>query len=181
MIPAHTTCNAMLCLTDLMATSAALLEVKLPAGSATDSESFFGHLKEQSPGERGHVVHHAVSGMFALRLGKWKYIEGQGDGMHPTNWKALQESGRDKPCFDPSIASWIPFRYNWPDDPLIPGSPGQLYDLEADPIEKQNLYDSFPEKAEEMQLLLRKIRDGDIKAHGRMMPAPIGNIWTERT
>ena len=61
---------------------------------------------------RDHAIHHSSEGMFAIRKGDWKLIEGRGSG------------GFSLPRFiDPA-----------------PGEPvGQLYNLQDDPQETENL------------------------------------------
>ena len=79
-----------ICLTDLAATFSALTGQVLPANSAQDSYDFSPLLKNpgQKQAVRESVIHHAISGMFAIRKGKWKYIDGQGSG----GWSAAPES-----------------------------------------------------------------------------------------
>lgn len=69
------------CLTDLFATAAALLEHPVPAGAAEDSESFLPALLGR-PGAppRGPLVHHSIEGRFALRDGRWKLALCAGSG-----------------------------------------------------------------------------------------------------
>ncbi len=70
-----------MCLTDLFATVAELVGVKLGEGMAEDSISFAAALRgERSPGMRTGVVHHAGNGMFAIRDREWKLVLGRGSG-----------------------------------------------------------------------------------------------------
>lgn len=108
-----TRCDELICLTDLMATCAEIVGQSLPAEAGEDSISFLAHLQSKPPAGpvRQTVVHHSISGVFALRRGKWKFIDGVGSG----GWSGQGD-----------------------------GLPGQLYDMEADPQEQNNLY-SDPE------------------------------------
>ncbi|MEE3001274.1 MAG: arylsulfatase [Planctomycetota bacterium] len=73
---------------------------------------------------RASTIHHAVDGMFAIRSGRWKYIEGRGSG------------------------GFTPPRRIEPVD----GEPaGQLYDLVADPSESTNVYLDHPDVVARLQ------------------------------
>jgi hypothetical protein len=64
-----------LCLTDVFATCAELLQKPLPTQAAPDSYSFLGTLlnrRDFSP--RPGIVHHSVHGEFAYREGPWKLV-----------------------------------------------------------------------------------------------------------
>ena len=64
-----------ICLTDLMATSAEILGAKLPDNAGEDSVSILpallGTAKEPI---REAVVHHSINGNFAIRQGQWKLV-----------------------------------------------------------------------------------------------------------
>jgi len=102
-------CDMPICLTDLVATCAEIVDQTLPPETGEDSVSFLPYLKGGRPARptREAIVHHSISGVFALRKGKWKFIDGVGSG----GW-----SGKGD------------------------GLPGQLYDMQADPQERNNLY-----------------------------------------
>ena len=116
-----------ICLTDLMATVAAITEQKLPADAGQDSFSFYTLLKNASEKKavRESTIHHSIEGMFAIRKGKWKFIDGRGSG----GWSAKGEDS------EPA---------------------GQLYDLEKDPVERKNLYSEYPDVVKELTGLLEK-------------------------
>jgi arylsulfatase A-like enzyme len=68
------TCDATICHTTLLATCADLLGAKLPAEASEDGASILPLLRGETP-ERPvfeAVVHHAASGQFAIRQGRWK-------------------------------------------------------------------------------------------------------------
>jgi len=111
--------DQLICLTDLLATTAGVLEEKIPAGSAEDSVSFLPALSGKPiVSTRRGVIHHSVSGHFAYRLGKWKLALAKGSG----GWSSPKEN--QVPADQP---------------------PAQLYDLESDPSETTNLYLKKPE------------------------------------
>lgn len=61
------------CLTDLMATSAAIIGAKLPDNTGEDSVSMLPVLLGESTGPvREAIVHHSIRGIFAIRQGQWK-------------------------------------------------------------------------------------------------------------
>ena len=76
LIRAGSTCDATICLTSILPTCAELLGAKLPDDASEDGASILPLLKGETP-ERPvfeAVVHHAASGQFAVRQGKWKLI-----------------------------------------------------------------------------------------------------------
>lgn len=134
-IEAGSTCDQLICLVDFFATTAALLQTDPPAGSCEDSVSFLpAFAGETIRSDRNGVVHHSVSGHFAYRTGDWKLILARGSG----GWSS-------------------------PNEKQVPvGTPeGQLYDLDADSGEQDNLYKERPEVvAELMQLLTDDVLRG---------------------
>ncbi|MGJ8643801.1 MAG: sulfatase family protein [Luteolibacter sp.] len=119
-VKAGSTSDELVCLTDLMATSAELAGAELPETAAEDSVSFVPALKgEAIESSRKGVVHHSVGGLFAYRDGKWKILLTKGSG-------------------------------GWTKEAMADNSPAQLYDMEADPGETNNLYKTHPEVFERM-------------------------------
>lgn len=119
-VEAGSTSDALICLTDLMATSAELSGAELPETAGEDSVSFAPALKgKEMDSSRKGVVHHSVGGLFAYRDGQWKILLTKGSG-------------------------------GWTKEPMPDNSPAQLYDMEADPGEMNNLYKTHPEVFERM-------------------------------
>jgi arylsulfatase A len=115
--------------TDWYATFAEITASELGKEEAEDSFSLLPVLLQQEKKwSRAPVINHSVSGMFAIRDGKWKLIAGNGSG------------GREKP-------SGKPF-----------AKPYQLYDLEADPSETTNLIEKHPDIAEQLEKKLGQLR-----------------------
>ncbi|MHC4243989.1 MAG: sulfatase-like hydrolase/transferase [Planctomycetota bacterium] len=133
-IPAGTTNHEIVCLTDLMATCAAIVGAKLPGNAGEDSFNILPALSGQKLNKpiRDAIVHHSASGMFAIRQGKWKLILGLGSG------------GFSKPKrIEPK-----------------PGGPaGQLYNLEDDIAESNNLWSKHHQIVERMTKLLEKYKE----------------------
>ncbi|MFZ9794377.1 MAG: sulfatase/phosphatase domain-containing protein, partial [Gemmataceae bacterium] len=127
--------NQLLCLTDLMATTADILGVKLPANAGEDSVSFLPALDGAAKGPlREAVVHHSINGSFAIRQGNWKLAlckdSGGWSDPRPGNAKT------DLPAL-------------------------QLFDLSSDVNERTNLQGKHPEVVSKLTSLLEKyIADG---------------------
>jgi len=79
-----------ICHIDLMKTAAAILGADLPGDAGEDSFNMLPLLmgKKGKTLVREAIVHHSGNGMFAIRQGKWKLIQGKGSG----GW-----SGKGKP------------------------------------------------------------------------------------
>lgn len=117
-------------LVDVFATLAELTGQPLPDDAAEDSYSMLPLLAgKQAEYERGAVVMHSINGTFAIRQGKWKLIASSGSG------------GREKPAGEPFDGGY------------------QLYDMEADPAETDNLFEREPEIAAELKTLLMQYRE----------------------
>jgi len=118
-----------ICLTDLMATAAELAGTQVPKGAGEDSVSFLPALSDKTiTSTRNGVIHHSIDGCFAYRQGKWKLLLARGSG----GWTAPKEQA--------AIES---------------GAPAvQLYDLEKDPGETTNLYESQSEVVERLLNLM---------------------------
>jgi arylsulfatase A-like enzyme len=133
-ISAGSTSDQLVCHTDIFATVSELLGISLMADEAEDSFSFLHALLGRSSNQkvRETIVHHSVDGMFSIRRGFWKLILGRGSG-------GFTDPRRIEPA---------------------PGEPeGQLYNLDDDPAEIENLYLENPELVEELTALLEKFRE----------------------
>lgn len=70
-----------ICLTDMMATCADILDVDLSANAGEDSVSFLPALSDKPiESTRTGIVHHSYQGEFAYRSGKWKLLLTQNSG-----------------------------------------------------------------------------------------------------
>lgn len=71
-----------ICHTNLMATCAEILGAKLPDDAGVDSFSILPVLRGDEIKEPTHpfVIHHSISGRFAIRKGDWKFIAAKGSG-----------------------------------------------------------------------------------------------------
>ncbi|MFP4057618.1 MAG: sulfatase family protein [Candidatus Brocadiia bacterium] len=135
-----TTCHQPACLTDLLATCAAVVGQPLPAQAGPDSYDILPALlgeRRESP-IRQALVSHSVFGVFCIAQHPWKLIV------------ECQNSG-----------GWVPPRGTGP----TPGSPGQLYHLADDPAEQRNLFAQRPGVVRRLTDLLERY-----KREGRSTP-----------
>lgn len=141
-VPA-TKSNEIICHTDFMATCAAILGKELPNNAAEDSYNLLPLIKGENFNfpVREATVHHSGGGQFAIRKGKWKYIDGGGSGgwTTPKNNQQAEKEG-------------------------LP--PIQLYDLSTDIGETNNVYTEHPDVVDELKNLLEKY-----KAEERSVPS----------
>jgi arylsulfatase A len=139
-IKSGSTNNSTICLNDIFATCAELLGAKTPANSCEDSVSFLPALQNLPiPSSRKGIVHHSFWGFFSYRLGDWKLLLARAGG-----------SGGEKALSK---------------DPTLPKA--QLYNLSQDPTESTNLFETNPEKANELLGVL----ENDVK-RGRSTDGP---------
>jgi arylsulfatase A len=133
------TSDQTLCLTDVMATCAAVTGAAIPAHAAEDSFDFSPVLLGSDGGRpvREFTLHQTISLALAIRRGPWKYLDHQGSGGNNYNSPEL------KPF---ALAD------------SAPGAPGQLYDLGKDPGEKVNLFFERPEIVQELKARLDECR-----------------------
>ncbi len=141
-IQAGSTSDQLVCHTDLFATCANVLGLEIPATAAEDSVSILPAFSGKPiVSTRVGVIHHSVSGHFSYRIDKWKLLLARGSG----GWSSPKEKRTTKS-----------------------GAPvAQLYDMENDPSETTNLYESQPEVVEQLLAQL----ESDIK-RGRSTEGP---------
>lgn len=135
-IEAGSTSARTICLTDLMATCAEILRIRVPDTAGEDSISFLSALDGAKDSVRSAaVVHHSIEGRFAIRQGPWKLALAPGSG----GWGKPNDSEARKQSL-PSI---------------------QLYDIVADPAETRNLHAQRADVAAQLTGLLEQyVRDG---------------------
>jgi arylsulfatase A-like enzyme len=88
-VTAGSTCRQTICATDLIATVADILGDHLPPDAGEDSVSILPLLRGADQPLHEVVVHHAGSGVFAIRSGRWKAIFGPGSGAPDPKAKPL--------------------------------------------------------------------------------------------
>lgn len=122
------------CLNDFMATFATITGYQLADNEGEDSYNILPLLTNTKYNKtiREATVHHSINGSFSIRQGKWKLLLSSYSG----GWSEPRKPMKDAPEF-------------------------QLFDLEQDPGEITNLYESNQEIAKKMQTLLaRYIKEG---------------------
>ncbi len=130
--------GALVCLTDLMATCAEIVGGALPENAGEDSVSMLPLFNDPEARTRDHVVHHSIAGKFAIRDGRWKLVLCPGSGGWTHADREAAEDGM----------------------PLL-----QLYDMDADPGETNNLHAAEPGRVRDMLALLKRL-----VAEGRSTP-----------
>lgn len=122
-VEAGARCDQLITLVDVFATVSEITGEHAP-DMAEDSVSFLPALSGQPiVSTRKGVIHHSISGHFAYRQGKWKLLLAKGSG----GWSSPTERQ-----VKPDVAE------------------AQLYDMENDPGEQNNLYLSHPEVAQRL-------------------------------
>lgn len=116
---------------DLLATCAELVGAPVPPTAAEDSVSFLPALLGRAGTPRGPVVHHSISGHFALRDGDWKLLLARGSG----GWTSPTE----------------------PEATAAEAPEVQLYNLRRDPGERENLAAAEPARVARLAATLARI------------------------
>lgn len=126
-------------LTDIMATCAEIVGTKLPNDAAEDSISVLPALMNPDLDKpiRKYTLQQAIRGAKSIRWGKWKYLDHKGSGGN--NYERTGPWGAKEFIIEEKA----------------PKAPGQLYDLEKDPGETENLYFKHPEIVEKLKSQLK--------------------------
>lgn len=134
-IPANTTCDQIVCLSDFFATLADLFGVDLADDVAEDSVSNLSLLRGATDrGVRTDVIHQSVDGSLSIRKGHYKLEMCPGSG--GWSYPAPGEETEDMPRF-------------------------QLYNLDNDISERTNVIGNHPDVVEDLRaLLIKRIVDG---------------------
>lgn len=127
-VAANSVSKQLTSLNDIFTTLADILKIKLADNHAEDGFSFLPILDnsviESGKSLRQDVIHHSVSGHFAIRQGPWKLILASGSG-------------------------------GWSQPKKVKDTIAQLYHIEKDPREQNNLAKTMPEKVQELTMLLQ--------------------------
>ena len=144
------------CLTDLMATCADLLGIKLPEDAGQDSVSILPALLGGATGPlREAVVHHSINGSFAIRQGKWKL----------------------ELC--PDSGGWSDPKPGSAEAKHLP--PVQLYDMSQDVGERANTQEQQPEIVARLtKMLQRYVAEGRSTAGQPLSNDVAINIWKSK-
>jgi len=131
-VAANTTSDELISLSDLFATFAALTGPPLPEGVGIDSLNILDTFFGQ-PGPRETFVTQSSARLTGIRHKHWKLIEGLGGGGF----------------------GWNPRDHQ----PTEDGPNGQLYNLQDDPGETINLWNTHPAQRDKLLALLQEERD----------------------
>lgn len=144
--------------TDMLATFAAVIGEELPKGAGPDSYNVLPALlgKKLPHPERPVVFVSGGTGKLAIRSGKWKLLDGQGN------------------CGYGEMRKKSPFPAPKPGDP-----PAQLYDLDNDPGETINLYFKHPGVVHRLKVGLDRIRN-DENSNPVKLPQPEEELTVEQ-
>ena len=130
-IPAGTVRNDLLGFTDVLATVGAAVGDSLPEAETLDSHNLL-------PAFRGDTLSQPIRqeliiGEDVVRQNQWKFIAGGGEGVLSRVYgRGVSEAPVEQP--------------------------NELYNVEEDPDETNNLYETMPDKAEELAELLHEVR-----------------------
>ena len=129
-VKAGTISDEVICLTDIMASCAAIVDYDLPDDTAEDSYNFL-PVFENGSNIREATVHHSSYGVYSIRQGRWKLIV---DSETSGGWPAPRGEAPKH------------------------GSPGQLYDLLEDPYEQVNLWETHQNIVVKLSNILEKYK-----------------------
>jgi arylsulfatase A-like enzyme len=146
-IPPGTTSDQTVCLTDVMATCAAVAGVELTEDAAEDSFNLLPVLLgEAREPVRRYTLHQTNRLDLAIRRGPWKYLDHKGSGGNDYARGPLKDLALPE---------------------LSPDAPGQLYNLKDDPGETTNLHEKHPEIVKELKAQLDAFRKSGRSAPSR--------------
>jgi len=125
---------------DLMATIAEITGIELPDHAAPDSYNILPILKgEDYPSPyREATIHNTYESKWGIRKGDWLYINSSSGGH------------RQPPESFRKLRGYTDFT-----------TEGILFNMKEDPEQRINLYEQYPEKVQELELLLNKYRESE--------------------
>lgn len=154
---------------DLFATFAAVTGQQLTKTQLADSVNLLSALTgEPEQPIRDHLIlapHQATH--LSVRKGKWMYIPARGSGGF------TGKNPGEHTFAGPPAVSFVGAANSDIEDGRIrkDAPPAQLYDLEADPKQMQNLHHKYPDKVKELSLLLESYRLQPAKRPGHKAQA----------
>lgn len=142
-----------ICTTDFMATCADIIDVDLKDDTAEDSFSMLPILLGKGNFKRSNTIHHSINGSFSIREGDWKLVLCPGSG----GWSAPRPGKVD--------LSVMP-KY-------------QLFNLDNDPQEENNLFLSEAKKAKKLKKLLLQVIEKGRSTKGAPQENDPVKSWTQ--
>ncbi|RBP38658.1 arylsulfatase A-like enzyme [Roseimicrobium gellanilyticum] len=134
-VQAGSVSHDMISVADILATTAEIIGEPLPSAdkAAEDSRSFLAALKGHAKSPvRDDMIVHSSDGVYAIRKGPWKWVEGV-----PAEGIKLAARKKNGSQFRP-----------------------QLFNTKDDPAEEKDVSAAHPEVVEELRVLLVRYRDG---------------------
>ena len=144
--------------TDIFATLASVVGYELPENAATDSFDMLPAMidtQDDAKSIRSHLLTQSFRGEFQIRKGDWKYLDHKGSGGNRYEGNILEKYALKE---------------------TEPDAPGQLYNLKTDPGETTNLYFKEAAKREELQALLKQLKESGRSAPKKRKPLGMENI-----
>ncbi len=144
-VKANSQSDTLISTVDFFATASAIANTSYAKNAGEDSFSFLSSLKissskqistaetKKTSSERDAVIMHTGGGGFAIRVGHWKYIDGQGSNKGNRYRTGANAKANNK-------------------------APVQLYNLNEDPSEQNNLYLAKPKIAQQLKARLTAIK-----------------------
>ncbi|PQO38754.1 arylsulfatase [Blastopirellula marina] len=129
------TSDALTSQVDLMGTIAAIVDYQLPKDTAHDSYNQLAAWTSNEASPRNTIVHNTAAKAYAIRDGKWLLVDAKSGSQN-------------------RIPEWFDQQRGYQKDNL----PGELYNLESDPAQKKNLYESKPELVQQLKQKLKTIQ-----------------------
>jgi arylsulfatase A-like enzyme len=142
-VPVNTVSDQVICLTDLLATFAEVLNAPLPAGNAEDSFDVLRAFTEAKPGApvRDHVILQAADATYDIRMGDWKFIERAGAPEFTSVRNKKKAAAAEKKKKAAALRN------------------DELYNLKDDPAETKDVRAANTELAAKMKKILSEARD----------------------
>jgi arylsulfatase A len=141
-VPAGRAAEGLMSQIDVYATVAAVVGAEVPNRSAEDSVNQLSFWKGEKPSARMSLVHNTNPKNYAVRLGDWLLVDAPTGGVS-------------------KVPGWFDEQFGYAKNT----AKGELYDMAADRAQKQNLYDSMPEKVAELKAELARIQSaGEMEA-----------------
>lgn len=153
------TSDALACQVDLMATFAAMLKAELPKEKAVDSYNMLPALTKGNS-YRNALVTQSGEGILSIQKDNWKLIASSGSG---GKWSLP--------------AGNLPELIN--EDGRLSWKNVQLYNIEKDPDEKENLARQNSEKTHELLILLKEYIINGRSTPGENIPLDAEELWNE--
>ena len=157
-IPAGQVSDQLTNTTDIYATLASIVGYQLREEDATDSYDMLPamlNIQDKTQSIRPYMLTQSFGGQFQIRQGDWKYLDHKGSGGNDYEKGVLKQ-------------------YALPEK--APDADGQLYNLNDDPGETNNLFFTNETKRQELQDLLQKLKSNGRSAPKIRTPFGIENI-----